>query len=454
VVKRIFAAFALVIFFCVAVITPALALDFMTPAVVSLSVFAILATGGMAATPIGIAMSGSIALHAGIIAFAFDNVAPTSGNDAPLVVMLATKTPLPNIPGTWGNPVFPAFQAVPPSTDAGFVALCYQFSGSFGTSCSADAATTFMAVTHTTGYHSSTSATGTPVVSPGGPYACDASNSCAQAVTNSAHCTTAGYSVSGTTCILSNASLVIKPTDGKRSISRTGNILTADTQDTTDIMPTAITGSGTGTITMVSSNGASQVITIAGDGTATIVDTQPNSDGLTSTKRSITLGAPDATSGVPVVTGISTQQVNGVGAPAAASGAVAPAAAGVVFPTDYSRAGEAATAAGTINAKLDVLHDDLTNSTHTATTDPVVPPDTDFTNNFFLHTFDNILAWRLPSHTSTCPTLSLDLSGFFGVGHTFTVDEQCTLAESQRTTLSSVMVVVFLIGAFFIVLGA
>jgi hypothetical protein len=95
------------------------------------------------------------------------------------------------------------------------------------------------------------------------------------------------------------------------------------------------------------------------------------------------------------------------------------------------------------------LHTDITTASGNAPADPTANSADDFNNAFFSGTFSGLLAWQLPSHTSTCPTGSFDLWG-----QTFTLDVHCGILEGQRSLMSTVSVCVWTILGLFIVLGA
>lgn len=61
--------------------------------------------------------------------------------------------------------------------------------------------------------------------------------------------------------------------------------------------------------------------------------------------------------------------------------------------------------------------------------------------------------FSMPEHTSTCPTVAWDLSGFHS-GWSWTVSGHCTLADDHRSEISVAMVLAWTLVAVFIVLGA
>lgn len=128
--------------------------------------------------------------------------------------------------------------------------------------------------------------------------------------------------------------------------------------------------------------------------------------------------------------------------------------ASIQFPSDYARQGEASSAANTMNTRLDRIHDDLT-KTAQAPEAPAVPDASEFKTGFFDGTFDALKAWRLPGHSSQCPTADLSFT-FWGHYFDLNFDAHCQILESP--TVQSVaevsLQVVWLLAALFIVLGA
>ena len=63
--------------------------------------------------------------------------------------------------------------------------------------------------------------------------------------------------------------------------------------------------------------------------------------------------------------------------------------------------------------------------------------------------FPDLKAYSVPSHVGTCPTASFQI-----LGNSYTINYQCTLFESFRSLLASVMVLCYTLVALFIVLKA
>lgn len=120
----------------------------------------------------------------------------------------------------------------------------------------------------------------------------------------------------------------------------------------------------------------------------------------------------------------------------------------VEFPSDYSRSGEAQLAATSINDALGPKLDKIT-ETGSDPADPLQPQASEFDQQFFSGTFNNLLGWQLPAHSSQCPT-----SSFSWENRTFTLDSHCQLVNNHFSVLASVMAVVWTVLALLIVLGA
>jgi hypothetical protein len=129
-----------------------------------------------------------------------------------------------------------------------------------------------------------------------------------------------GYSVSGSTCALSNASLVQKPTDGKCTVLRSGNTFSGDANDPDCSVSTAdspaqqlnLGGSGSASINAAKDGYSGSVSNNTTDGSTTITFSVPNYTNGTTTTFTLKLGAPDGT-GKQVVTGIGKATGSGIG---------------------------------------------------------------------------------------------------------------------------------------------
>jgi hypothetical protein len=152
-----------------------------------------------------------------------------------------------------------------------------------------------------------------------------------------------------------------------------------------------------------------------------------------------------------VIDGATQTQTTPSGAPAS-SPAVNPAtgttpATTTTPSTDYARQGEAAAATAPVTAELVKLN---ANYAPVTPIDPTVPLNADVPT--FGNVFDNLFGFRLPQHTSACPTPTLTLTGL-GMG-IYTLDSHCNLLNSNYAPLRTSMIIVYLLSALFIVLRA
>jgi len=129
----------------------------------------------------------------------------------------------------------------------------------------------------------------------------------------------AGYTNQSGLCNLTNASVVIKPTDGKCNIIRTGNTYSGDANDPDCSLSTS-GGSAqslnlnvsSGTVTASESGRTISVNTNGSTGATTVTDSVANSNNTTTTKTTA-YGPPAGGTGAPVVTGSSDATTQGVG---------------------------------------------------------------------------------------------------------------------------------------------
>lgn len=177
----------------------------------------------------------------------------------------------------------------------------------------------------------------------------------------------AGYTVSGSSCVLSNAAAVQKPADGRCQILMNVSGFVVDPQDpecgslaantSTTVTPTSVSFTKPGTLT----NGS---VVINPDGSRTVTYSTANTVNNTTTTTTINM-IPASGGQTAQVSGSSTTVVNGTGTAAG----TAPVAPSIDFPDDYNR--EATQAA--IKANTDTL---LANSEvikNEMTTPPGVP---------------------------------------------------------------------------------
>lgn len=262
----------------------------------------------------------------------------------------------------------------------------------------------------------------------------------------------AGYTASGTSCVLSSARLAVS--DNKYDVARSGGQLSAPTSEADSSPGNFQISNGSGVIWGTDANGRPFVTTITPSGTGSTISTQSQSGGVIQTN-SITLAGDgsitQAQSGT--ASGSISLPTTAGAVPTVTTGA-ATTPIDITFPTDYARQGEASTAANTINTRLDKIHDDLS-KTATAPEDLVAPDASEFTSGFFDETFDSLRAWRLPGHSGQCPTADLSFT-FWGHFFDLNLTAHCQILESDsvRSVAEVSLQVVWLLAALFIVLGA
>lgn len=128
-----------------------------------------------------------------------------------------------------------------------------------------------------------------------------------------------GYTSNGTSCDLTNAAVVVKPTDGKCNIIRTGNTFSGDALD-----PDCSLGTSGGAAQSLNLNVSSNVVTAsqpgqtakveANTGTGTVTSTLSTANtNNTTTINTVNYGAPAGGTAAPVMTGGSQTVAQGVG---------------------------------------------------------------------------------------------------------------------------------------------
>jgi hypothetical protein len=92
------------------------------------------------------------------------------------------------------------------------------------------------------------------------------------------------------------------------------------------------------------------------------------------------------------------------------------------------------------------------NSTGTAPTDQTAKTGTDIQG--VMPDMSGITGWTFPARSVSCPSFTLDLTAKFGAGGNYTFSSFCTLANSQASNISAVMLVIWTLVAVMIVLSA
>lgn len=92
------------------------------------------------------------------------------------------------------------------------------------------------------------------------------------------------------------------------------------------------------------------------------------------------------------------------------------------------------------------------NSAGTAPTDQTAKTGTDIQG--LMPDLSGITGWTFPARSVSCPLFTLDLTAKFGAGGNYTFSSFCTLANSQASNISAVMLVIWTLLAVMIVLSA
>lgn len=296
----------------------------------------IAAVGLFAKTPLGKSLLTSLAIHAGVLAIEFHNTAtagsiPTSDASKVLEVKLNPKDPM-STPTGWTAPASGQTEPTPPATaPAGALvantgAMTWGVTGTAVTlrsspdvACKA-ANSTWYATQATWNSWDCHRADGSLPGYQALPWSCTNGLSVTN-VGGTASCgpgtltCPVGYIQSGTSCVLSDAAIVVKPADGKTEVGRQGNVFYTDARDGADGLPVGVTVAPDKVTVRDSGGQVVNEMALNADGTATVKETRARTDGSNKTDV-ITVGisAPDATTGAVEVTGTSQQTFSGTGA--------------------------------------------------------------------------------------------------------------------------------------------
>ncbi len=131
-----------------------------------------------------------------------------------------------------------------------------------------------------------------------------------------------------------------------------------------------------------------------------------------------------------------------VGAGAGAGMAAAPS---ITFPSDYAKDATVSSLANNVQQ----VHTDITSTSATAPSDPVVKSTDDVSGQLLDSSFSSLKAWSLPARSVSCPTASFTLWG-----KSYTIDAHCTLWSTVSSQVQAVALVSWALLAMFIVLGA
>lgn len=294
-------------------------------------------------TPIGKSVMASLVLHAAVLAVEFHNSAsatpPSDDTNKKLEVKLNPKDPMAT-PAGWTAPAAGNPEPIPPSGASqqvqtgslrvnengnsyatSYASALLQCQGRYPSSSYPNTTCTSVEAGPSRNIPTSTltdNANGQVIVTTQLTMYCDTANGFALNTSGQYACVKngcpTGYTVSGATCTLSDASVVQKPADGKAEIKRVGNVLYVDARDTADGLPPGVTVAPD-QVKVVSNDGQKTVTTkINADGTATVTQDVARTDGSGKTDRTtMDVSAPDGTTGAVEVSGYSQKVLTGTG---------------------------------------------------------------------------------------------------------------------------------------------
>jgi hypothetical protein len=121
------------------------------------------------------------------------------------------------------------------------------------------------------------------------------------------------------------------------------------------------------------------------------------------------------------------------------------AAPSITFPSDYAKDATVSSLANNVQQ----VHTDITSTSATAPSDPVVKSTDDVSGQLLDSSFSSLKAWSLPARSVSCPTASFTLWG-----KSYTIDAHCTLWSTVSSQVQAVALVSWALLAMFIVLGA
>lgn len=278
----------------------------------------------------------------------------------------------------------------------------------------------------------------------GGPTPCTVSVS-----TVEAECAS-GYSKSGGQCVLTNPRAAVS--DGYADIKRGPDGFSVD-PDEKDPLPGYVKVEGN--VVMVSGTDSSGrpvkvEVLVGADGSQTYIrhytQTETPSGSVVNTSTATVNSATGQVQGVQTTAAAGSITNTGTGAQVNTGADVPP----IVFPDDYARTGEAGRAADKIVEKLDDL------ATVPDVQNPDIPevPSSDLKTAFLGpdNKLTGLLGWTAPSHVSQCPIADLEVDWLFEWRGRF--DQHCVVAEQIRSEAAVIFDAVWILLAFFIVLGA
>lgn len=281
----------------------------------------------------------TLAIGAAVMGITFDR---TESTGSPLVVQVSPSAQLAT-PEGWTPPAAGQSKPTPPAQKP--AKLVYKVGQHEGETPTAACVAAWANVTN----------------SPGWSYAYNTATHCygsspssasysVSAISQAFSCS-AGYTLSGTTCLINNPDLVEKPSDGVCGITRVGNSFSTDAQDPDCATLPASTSVQPNSITQTKPDGSQKSVTINSDGSVTATDSRPDIATNTTQTNTTQLAAPNA-SGVSNVSGQGTGATNGIGS--SNSGAPVPTFDKTGLATEGTLAG--------IKSDTGAIKDALTNS--------------------------------------------------------------------------------------------
>jgi hypothetical protein len=308
---------------------------------------ALLLSKTVQACELGCMLGISLGLHVMAAGIAISQK-PTPENPTakPFVINLAPKAPASStVPAGWAagasqydTPIAPAFTAKS--------SLCPDSVTTYSTSGSCSYSTT---QTYSLNASLSCDRTVTTAATNGGCSSSGSTTTQLNYVGSTSSCT-AGYTVSGSNCGLTNPDAVPLPSDGQKVIERKGNEL-ASPRDTNDAMPAGATQPTPNNVNYAYPDGGYVDVSIdPTTGKTTITNSVYNPETGTTKTETAVLGAPSSSSstGVPVES-YSSGTTNGVGSPNGTNGGQATGS------TNGATGADIAALGNSINNKLDAL---------------------------------------------------------------------------------------------------
>lgn len=343
-------------------------------AIVFLPGVAVLAEYMGASASLATAIDASAALHAAILFIGFNsaNTASPVAADMPLTVRLNPNAPL-AVPSGWTAGAGGA-QPVPPSTASGVATYSYDmnYGGVHGTGSTVVAACAALVQWSVNAGYSGMTCTGTETTfhlenMPNSATGSHYDGATVKSVVGST-CPT-GYTVSGSSCVLSNPQLVPKPADGKCTLIGSGSAPVPDSRDpdcaglaaafsgstsTTLADGTKVTHGADGTLSIARPDGTWATLNTNSNLETTVIEHYPNAATGMTTNYQTNLSSPDSTTGVSTITGSASGTSQGIGS---AAGTVSSGASSSTF----DKTGLATIDGQDLtNNKLDVTNNKLT----------------------------------------------------------------------------------------------